>query len=346
MRRKRKKNWLWLKLSVLIVLLISGFAFVFYKTLFKNVPGEKEIFVKIEKNSSISLIVRTFNRYGMFEPDWLFIPLTKFYMELTSSKVQYGKYRFTPNNTNLDILRAIFSGKQLSIVRVVYPEGIQLTDFASISKRNLNLDSLEFIRLCYSDSLIKLYQIPSNSLEGYLMPETYEFFWEEKPINVINRLIQEHNRVWQANFAEKARNSKFTKHQILTLASIIEAETRVPYERPRVSGVYHNRLRLNWNMESDPTVQYAIGKRKRLTFSDLEYNSPYNTYIYKGLPPGPINSPSKSSISAALNPEKHNFLFFVAAGDNSGTHQFSTNFNQHLKFKHQFKKNRIKREAE
>lgn len=339
MRRKRKKNQIWLKVLILIIIILSGISYVFYRSLVKRVPGDKEIFVTIEKNSSISLIVKTFNKYGIFEPDWLFTPLAKIYMELTGSKVQFGKYRFTPDNTNINILRAIFTGKQLSIVKVVFPEGIQLSEFASISKKRLNVDSMEFISLCYNDSILKEYQIPAKSLEGYLMPDTYEFFWEEKPINIINRLLQQHNRVWQINFSEESRKSKFTKHQILTLASIIEAETNVPSERPIVSGVYHNRLRLNWNLESDPTVQYAIGKRKRLTYSDLEYNSPYNTYLYKGLPPGPINSPSKSSISAVLRPEKHNYLFFVAVGDNSGKHKFSENYSQHLKFKTQFKKN-------
>jgi len=346
MKRKRKKSNVWLKLSILILLVVSGFSYVFYRTLVKTVPGEREIFVTIEKNSSISHIVKTLNKYGIFEPDWLFVPLAKIYMELTGSKVYIGKYRFTPENTNLDILRAMFSGKQLSIVKVVFPEGIQLTDFASIAKRKLNIDSSEFIKLCYDESIIKANQIPSNSIEGYLMPDTYEFFWEEKPINVINRLLQEHHRVWQSNFSEGAKKSGYTKHQILTLASIIEAETRVPDERARVSGVYHNRLRLNWNLESDPTVQYAIGKRKRLTYTDLELKNPYNTYIYKGLPPGPINSPSKSSIFAALNPEQHNYLFFVAVGDDSGAHKFSTNYNQHLRFKSQFKKNQRNDSAE
>lgn len=346
MRRKRKKNWIWLKIVVLFLIIVLGFSYLFYRSLIKNIPGEKEIFVTIEKNSSVSLIVKTFNKYGVLEPDWLFIPLVKIYTELTGSKVQFGKYKFSAENTNLDILKAIFSGKQLSIVRVVFPEGIQLTDFATVAKRKLNLDSSEFIRLCHDDSLIKANKILASSLEGYLMPDTYEFFWEEKPINVINRLLQEHNRVWQANFSEKAKNSKFTKHQILTLASIIEAETSVKSERPRVSGVYYNRLKLNWNLESDPTVQYAIGKRKKLSYSDLEFDSPYNTYLYKGLPPGPINSPSKSSISAALNPENHNFLFFVAVGDKSGVHQFSTNFKQHLKYKSQFKRNQSKNMSE
>lgn len=346
MRKKRKKSWIWFKISILIFIFVLGGSYLFYRTLVKNVPGEKEIFVTIEKNSSVSLIVKTFNKYGVLEPAWLFTPLVKIYTELTGAKVQFGKYRFTSENTNFDILKAIFSGKQLSIVRVVFPEGIQLTDFASIVKRKLNLDSSEFIRLCYDDSLIKANQIEGSSLEGYLMPDTYEFFWEEKPINVIHRLLQEHNRVWQANFSEKVKNSKLTKHQILTLASIIEAETNLKSERQRVSGVYYNRLKFNWNLESDPTVQYAIGKRKRLSLSDLDFDSPYNTYLYKGLPPGPINSPSKSSISAALNPENHNYLFFVAVGDNSGAHQFSTNFNQHLKFKSQFKSNRSKNKSE
>lgn len=339
MRRKKRKSSLWLKASILILILVSGSGYFFYRSLTKKIPVDKEIYVSIEKNSSLSLIVKTFNRYGIFEPPWLFTPLCKIYMELTGSKVQFGKYRFTPENSNLDILRAIFSGRQLSIVKVVYPEGIQLTDFASISMKKLGLDSAEFIFLCYNDSIIQANKIPAKSLEGYLMPDTYDFFWEEKPINVINRLLQEHNRVWQLNFQEQAKKNSLTKHQILTLASIIEAETSVPSERPRVSGVYYNRLRLNWNLESDPTVQYAIGKRKRLTFSDLEFNSPFNTYLYKGLPPGPINSPSKSSIYAALNPEKHNYLFFVAVGDDSGAHQFSSNYNQHLKFKSQFKRN-------
>jgi len=138
-------------------------------------------------------------------------------------------------------------------------------------------------------------------------------------------------------------NHPLNIHQILTLASIIEAETPVISERKRVSGVFHNRLKKKMPLAADPTIQYALGThKKRLLYSDLEVDSPYNTYKNAGLPPGPINSPSYSSIEAALTPEVHNYLFFVAKGDGSNTHNFAKNYDEHQNNRKIFNKNRTK----
>lgn len=130
-----------------------------------------------------------------------------------------------------------------------------------------------------------------------------------------------------------------SRHQVVTLASIVEAETPVLEERPRVAGVYINRLEKGMLLQADPTVQYALNKFSRLTYSDLNYDSPYNTYRYAGLPPSPINSPSKSSIDAVLNYEKHNFIYFVAKGDGSGLHNFARTYEEHLKNVSLYRKN-------
>ena len=150
------------------------------------------------------------------------------------------------------------------------------------------------------------------NLEGYLLPETYQF---ERNVNVkqiINKLLNEGEKIWNSDNKDKVLSMGYSQYEILTLASIIEAETPNKIEYKKISGVYHNRLKIGMLLQADPTVQYALGSKKKLRRIDLDFNNPYNTYVYAGLPPGPINNPGKGAILAALNPEKHNFLYFVA----------------------------------
>ena len=206
--------------------------------------------------------------------------------------------------------------------------------------QQLGIDSAEFIELAHKDSLLKHHQIKGNSLEGYLMPDTYNFYWKQNPHEIISKLLDVQLSFWNETCFEKAQKQSLSKHQILTLASIIEAEAIVDEERPIISGVYHNRLKKGMNLAADPTVQYALGKSKRLLYSDLKIDNPYNTYRFSGLPPGPINCPSRKSIQAAIQPSKHNYYFFVALGDGSGKHVFSETAIQHMKAVQSYRKQR------
>ncbi len=173
------------------------------------------------------------------------------------------------------------------------------------------------------------------------MPDTYNFFWKQRPADVLNRLLDAQERVWREVSATS--DAKINRHEILTMASIVEAETPLTDEKKSVAGLYFNRLEKGMKLEADPTVQFALGSQKKLTYKDLEVDNSYNTYRNAGLPPGPINSPGKAAIEAAISPEKNDYLFFVAAGDGSGGHIFSKNFAEHKKAVALYRKRRAQR---
>ena len=176
----------------------------------------------------------------------------------------------------------------------------------------------------FADSL----GLKQNSFEGYLFASDYRIFERSSPREVITLFYNSFKEFYNDSLIARTKELGFTIHEIITLASIIKGETHKEDEMSRISGVYHNRLRIGMKLQADPTIQYVLpGGWKRLTFKDLELDSPYNTYKYFGLPPGPINSPGKSAILAALYPEKNNYLYFVA--DGTGGHLFGKTLNEH-----------------
>ena len=209
----------------------------------------------------------------------------------------------------------------------------------------LNFNYSEVLKLLSDEELIQELQLKSNTLEGYLFPETYYFFEGVDKTSVIKRLVNEHKKFWDDANLSKADSLGFTPHEITTLASIIEGEAIYDSERPIISAVYHNRLKIGMKLQADPTVQYIIDDGpRRLLNKDLRIKSPYNTYMYQGLPPGPINSPGEQSLIAALSPRNNDYLYFVAKGD--GYHTFSRNEKEHERAKRAFQRIRkkVKRE--
>jgi UPF0755 protein len=160
------------------------------------------------------------------------------------------------------------------------------------------------------------------------MPETYEFYWQDEEQNIVKRLVTEFREFWVDSLQKRMVMLGLTLNDVMTMASIVEGEAIYDSERPIIAGVYYNRLRIRMPLQADPTVIYAVSDHtRRLTRNDLKVNSPYNTYLRYGLPPGPINNPGKKSILAALYPQKHNFLYFVA--DANGRHRFAKNYSEH-----------------
>ncbi len=190
------------------------------------------------------------------------------------------------------------------------------------------IDSTEFVRLANSKSFADSLGLIQNSFEGYLFADDYEIYERSSPEEAIKIFYNSFKEFFGDSLLQRTKEIGFNVHEIITLASIIKGETNKEDEMPRISGVYHNRLRIGMKLQADPTIQYVIpGGWKRLTFKDLEMDSRYNTYKYFGLPPGPINSPGKTAIFAALYPEKNNYLYFVA--DGTGGHLFGKNLSEH-----------------
>ena len=260
--------------------------------------------------------------------------ITNAYMFLSAVKIM-GKSRSIPVGTfnlknissNYFIIKQLFYDSPV-LKKITFIEGWRLNNFMDHMTRELSIPSPQIDSLSKNIDFLAKYGISSDNAEGYLFPETYFFSENPSVKNVIGTLLKEGQRFWTPSKLLRAKKLGFTKHEIITLASIIEGEAVHDQERSIISAVYHNRLKKNMKLQADPTVQYIINESpRRLLNKDLKIDSPYNTYMYHGLPPNPINSPGEKSLNAALYPEKNNYLFFVATGN--GYHTFSKNERQH-----------------
>jgi peptidoglycan lytic transglycosylase G len=299
--------------------------------------GEKV--VSIPKSTTLTGAVSIMNEQDLLEPTWLYEYTLKAYARLADKTLYAGTYRYDSTMTNRDIINSILSGAHQFTLKVTFPEGISYKEIAAIAKDKLNIDEIEFLKLAKNDSLLAELGIDADNIEGYLLPETYEFYMNVSAESLIRKLKKHQDEVWE-NVKDKAKAVGYSRHEALTMASIVEAETPVDSEKERVSGVYYNRLEKGMLLQADPTVQFAIGHKKRVLYRDLKSKNKYNTYVHAGLPPGPINCPGRKAIEAAVEPEDHDYYYFVAVGDASGKHNFSMNMAGHSKNIRIYKKNR------
>jgi UPF0755 protein len=247
-----------------------------------------------------------------------------------------GYYRFEEGANNKIILDKIRKGRQ-DPVRVTVPPGTRPAVLAAVLRRQLDTDSATFHQALLDDSLAASLGTDTAHLFGYMRPNSFDIYWTTSAEGVVRRLKQEWDRFWTERMQQQADDIGLSKDQVLTLASIVEWEARLPEERPRIAGVYLNRLlgrtpSGRMRLQADPTVQFAImrqegGRMRRLFYEDYRFPDPYNTYLIDGLPPGPITNPSESSVLAVLDAEIHDFVFFVAHGD--GSHVFSRTLSEH-----------------
>jgi UPF0755 protein len=246
--------------------------------------------------------------------------------------IRYGTYVIPRGASWDDILTALESGKGI-VHRVRIPEGWTLWDIVPALAAGLSVPEDTVWAAVRDPALLRRAKVPAGqrTLEGYLFPDTYDFPDGVTARQAVELMLRRFELVWKPEWdARLPIVGLRTRHQAVTLAAIIEKEVRVSSERPLVSAVYHNRLKINMMLQADPTIQFALGRRRpsRVLYRDLEVNSPYNTYRRRGLPPGPIASPGAASLEAALFPADTNFLFFVAHPD--GHHEFRRTHAEHL----------------
>lgn len=254
-------------------------------------------------------------------------------------KIKTGEFAFYTDMTPEAVLKVLLDGKIVQY-KVTFPENITYLEFADILEKNQITDKKEFIRLCESSETLKKYEIMTQkrknyqpTLEGYLYPETYLFRRNTPAKKVVERLVKK--TLSQLKRIENLRKKyKWSRHQLITFASLLGKETGAKGERFKVSSVFHNRLNQNIKLQTDPTVIYMVTDRKSTTHHAaitkkhlLDKSNPYNTYIYKGLPPGPIGNPNFLSMEASVKPAKTSYIFFVS--NNDGTHTFTTNYKDH-----------------
>ena len=245
-----------------------------------------------------------------------------------------GRYVLHNALNNRAIINQLVYGVP-SLKSITVLEGWTIYQIANELERELKISKKTFLRLCNDQRVIKLFNLDGNSLEGYLFPDTYTFAEGVDPYLVLTRMVNEFINNITKSMEVQAQEMNMSLLEVITLASIIEGEAIYDSERAIISAVYHNRLKRGMKLQADPTIQYIIDDGpRRLLNNDLKIESKYNTYLYRGLPPGPINSPGKESIIAALYPSVNEYLYFVARGD--GYHTFSTNEKDHNKAKKKF----------
>ena len=245
----------------------------------------------------------------------------------TGKRLQAGTYVLRRNMTLWDLLDALEKG-QVTLMSWTVPEGLTTSAIAQLWETSGFGTAEAFRKASESQHLLERYGLTDKTAEGYLFPNTYKFAKGTTTEKVVEMMLDEFKQQWTEKFDEEAENLGRTRHEIVMLASIIEKEAQADLERPRISSVFHNRLTRKWKLQADPTVLYALGNPESpLRKADLQVDSPYNTYKYKGLPPGPIANPGIDSIVAALRPEKTDYLYFVAVGD--GKHHFSKTLSAH-----------------
>jgi UPF0755 protein len=217
-------------------------------------------------------------------------------------------------------------------MRIVVPEGLTAEEAAAAVAPQARFSAAEYLTLARDSALADSLGLPGPALEGYLFPETYFVDPDISARDFVKLQTQTFREVFDEDVAGAPGARGLSPREIVTLASIVEAEARRPDERPVIASVYRNRLRRGMLLEADPTVQYALGgHRDRLLFKDLEVDSPYNTYRNPGLPPGPICSPGRASLEAAVRPDSTPYLYFFWIGDSLGTHTFSETYGEHLR---------------
>jgi UPF0755 protein len=321
-----RARWLVLffALIVLSVAVVGGFVLYDVTHGVKENAGEK-VRVTVAEGAPFGRIVDDLAANHLIRRAWSL----KFFAQATQSdrKVHRGTYEFARGTTPIDMLHAFVNGDILS-VRVTIPEGYTMWQ-VSAAFNTAGVDSLAMMNAIHDPDLVNSLQIPTGTVEGYLYPDTYRVPFGSDAGDIVAQMLTKYHAVWTPDFEARARELGMSRHQVMTLASIIEAEARDPMERPLVSAVYHNRLKINMKLDADPTVAYAKGGyHGHLYYKDLELESPYNTYRHAGLPPGPIGNPGVGSIRAALFPDTTSHaLFFVARGD--GRHDFSNTLKEH-----------------
>jgi UPF0755 protein len=287
--------------------------------------GEGNARVTVPSGASLRLAADSLEAAGVIGSAKVF----SLYAKLTSRDrgIKAGTYILDRGASWNTILDALEAGRGI-VFTVTIPEGWDLKTMIPVIARTMKVDSAALDSATRDTALIGRLGIPTPTLEGYLFPETYLLPEGTEARPIVRRLVAEFERRWEPEWNAQLEKLGMTRHQVMTLASIIEKEARVATERPTISAVYHNRLTRGMLLQADPTVLYALGRHAaRVLYRDLEVESPYNTYRNIGLPPGPIASPGLASIEAALFPANVPYLYFVAHPD--GHHEFRTTLREH-----------------
>ncbi|HVF39652.1 MAG TPA: endolytic transglycosylase MltG [Gemmatimonadaceae bacterium] len=288
-------------------------------------PRGAPIRVIVPRGATFSAATDSLSRAGLVGSPTLFKLYARF--KRSDRNIKPGTYLLKRGTPWPDIVSALNGGRGL-VNTITIPEGFSLLQIVPQLSQALSVPPDSVQAAVRDTAILRRLEIPTPTLEGYLFPDTYAFPDGTKAREAVGEMVKRFEREWKPDWTTQLAKTGLKRHEVVTLASIVEREAKVPAERPVIAGVYMNRLRAKMLLQADPTVQYAHGKHSpRVLLKDLQIDSPYNTYRYTGLPPGPIASPGGPSLSAALRPDSVPFLYFVAHPD--GHHEFRRTLAEH-----------------
>ena len=316
---------------------LSGYVYQQIKTPLSPKPG-KTIELEIKPGSSAISVARELENDGIIRGALFF----RIWLKLSGqeTKIKSGYYRLSSSASIPEIVKQLVE-EGVSYQMVTFPEGFTVKQIGLILEDSGAIKAEAFMKAA-KNYTFQLGDKTYKGAEGFLMPETYQINRSVTPTRMVEMMVNEFRKqIYPLYLKAKRQNPQImTLKNIIILASLVEREAAVDSERPIIAEVYYNRLNKSMPLQCDATIQYALGKTKpELSFSDLKINSPYNTYLYPGLPPGAIGNPGKAAILATLYPQKNDYLYYVLNYDkNDGTHIFSENYSQHLNHINNFRR--------
>lgn len=331
-KSSKHKPWRIIFVIFLLLLFLGGFAVWKSYSVFLDpnvyTGSESEAFINIPTGSNFEDVKKILYDNKLINSKTNFEIVAK--LRKYDISVKPGRYRLTDDMGNLDLVRLLRSGNQVP-VKVIFNNIRTPEQLAGRISTQIEADSTSLISLINNVDFLDSLGVTRNSIFTVLIPNTYEFYWNTNAKTFLERMKRESEKFWQGNRDRRLEIINLNRHEVITLASIVEKETNMNDEKARVAGVYMNRLKYGWLLEADPTLVFAYGdfEIKRVLNVHKEIDSPYNTYKNKGLPPGPICLPSIASIDAVLNYEEHDYMFFCASDDFSGYHSFAKTLEQH-----------------
>jgi len=332
-----------IKYLILILLCCAAIIFVFesYKTYFmKNTNFSADsIYLKIPTNATKLQLLDSLSNYLTDLETFEKAAVKKEYI----LNIKAGRFEIKKNYNNNEIINSLRSNNLP--VKLTFNNIETLNKLAGTISKKIEADSSSIVMAFNDKTFLNDLNLNEDSVFGLFIPNTYEFFWNTDAIGFRERIVKEFDNFWNNSRIEKIKKINLNPIEVMVLASIVQKETPKVDERPTISGVYLNRLKKNMKLQADPTVVYTIKQKqgfdkviRRVLYKDLRIKSKYNTYYYRGLPPGPIVTPDISSIESVINYSNNSFLFFVADVSNPGYHLFSRTLSEHNKKKRQYTK--------
>lgn len=339
MKKSVKKALVVLIIILLILIAISSFLSALNKP--KDRKDNTYVVVKIEEGSSTEDIANALFKKGVISSVTKYKILSKIWHY--DGKYKAGSFSVSPSMRSSDIAETIIKGVA-STKTFTIPEGYTIEQTADKLDKEDIVKKETFLEAAKSNdfrkfNFLKNAQSGDNHLEGYLFPDTYAVDLDADENQIITTMLNQFDKVFSKKYRKRAKELNYTENDIIIIASLIERESQVDEDRTKISSVIYNRIKSGMPLQIDATIQYALGKPKEsLSINDTKLDSPFNTYINKGLPPGPICSPGKESIKAALYPAETDYLYYVVSEKLDGTHNFSKDYTQFLKDKDAYSK--------